>query len=258
MADDGDQQPGTETEGPSATVTPLFPDAPAPDADDTPYPMLQYVLSAYFPNVLERRQDRSGQFIKQYRQFGDNKAEWRGLDAELIDAIRHPSTAADLVNATLGTALSPADTRRMLAEFQDILQQTGEHDPSLESTEPAVQKVSADEALQHWFFREVALPGRLKPRTVPLWQCLAGGAGLAVVGYGLLSLNPPSWLAWIPLAIMVLGLLVVAASSIAMWGLRDEVRQPEKTAKREAAKEAARAKQEAKSQRGGTVSRLMQ
>lgn len=216
------------------------------------YPVLQYVLLSYFGSAEYRRPDRSQTFVEKYLEHGEGSAEFTGLAAELRKAIRAPKSATPMLNEALGIELEPLEVRNHLAALLDQITQQGDFDvdaaqekAAREKAEAQAQAPTPDDLLDNYFWRKVRIPG-MKGREVSLWMLLVGGFMIGAIGIGLDRLTLPPWLDWISVLFIVAGLLIIGLTAAAMRGLREELRRPEKEAKRASEKAAADAKRAAR------------
>ena len=249
---------GTEHEPDSATmpVGDAFNEAPVDYEESNDFPVLQGILLTYFPRTDSHgrkvRADNQSEFLDRYARDGEAAAEFAGLAEELRSAVRHPKSATPVVNEALGTDIPPMEMRRYLAELLDQITQSGQFDP-----EPAEQDAEEDarsqreptpeELLDHYFRRKVRLPWGPESLTryrVPLWSVLLSGFAIGGAGLGLSQFEAPSWIGWFPYSLIALGFVIIAVSSTAMRGLREELKAPEREARRERAKAEAQASKE--------------
>lgn len=206
----------------------------APDgvtgADSAPphaarFPVLWAVLDEYFVAA-----DRSQELIELYWQYGETRSEFEGLSDELADAVRHPTEAAEFTNAVLGTNLTRSEARQQLAEQRDILLRQGAASPeaveeALEVDGPARTRLSETEVIDGSFRRTITIPiGPLKGKTVRLWHLFVAGGVLVGLGAASMRLPLPSWMLWLPLVVVGIGVLLVFVTGIGMLSLRTELR----------------------------------
>lgn len=199
------------------------------------YPVLQFVLLAYFPNQLEARADRSREFVDKYLLLGESSAEFEGLEEELRKAIRSPKSVTPMLNEALGMDLEPMEVRMHLTSLWDQIRgDLAVAEAEVAEAEEKIAKASPDDLMENYFFRRVRIPWIpwLRDREVPLWSVLAGSFVSILLGLGVYSLPLPSWTDWFPLLLIVGGLVVMGLTATAMSGLREEIRRPEKEAKR--------------------------
>lgn len=205
------------------------------------FPVLQGILLTYF-----RREGDDVKFLKRYARDGETSAEFAGLADELREAIRYPKRVTPMVNAALELRVQPMEMRRHLADLLDQITRSGEYDSNDADVTPAENEHTSpepDELLDYYFRRKVQLPwGLLGERKVPLWSVWISGFAIGGFGLALAQLPWPSWLDWFPITFIALGLVIIGVSSVAMSGLRQELKAPEKEARREQARAAADAK----------------
>lgn len=238
-------EPGSENPGPLTDSKGV-----AAYTESLDYPVLQYVLLNYFGSAALRRADRSSEFVEKYQVYGETTSEFEGLAAELGKAIKSPQSATPMLNEALGTDLEPFDVREHLSSLLDQITNRGEFDDGAAAErERIAQEATAavapspDDLLNNYFWRKVRIPVPiLRDHEIPLWMMLVAGFVIAGLGIGLANLPLPGWLSWIPLMFIVLGLVVVGLTAGAMRGLREELRRPEKEARRAAEQEEAAAK----------------
>lgn len=211
------------------------------------WPTLVGVLETYFATGKEVK------FLDRYARHGEGSAEFSGLQEELKSAVADYDDAAKMVNAVLDIELSPVEARAALAELLDQITEQGDFSPeSIAAAKKADKDEKADpqEMFSYYAMRKIRLWGPLSQYQVPLVGLLLIGFVLLGVGRLLASISWPTWLDWFPGMFLVLGLVVVGMSSVAMYGLRNEVREPEKAEAREKAKAEALARKEDKPRRG--------
>lgn len=231
-----DQQDGDEVGVPQPSPAPA-----AQPKDDEPeeyeFPVLSTMLATYFGTGKELL------FLERYEKFGEGTAEFAGLQDDLRLAIRSPKRAAREVNAVLGTELDPQTMRGQLVELLDQITASGAWSPEvIEEAEAEERDARPDpeDVLAYYFTRKVSLPaslGKAARFKIPLWGLLFGGFVLLGLGIAVGSLPLPSWLAWVSLVPLVVGLLTVAFTAVAMLGLRTEIRNPEREEARRKARE---------------------
>lgn len=216
------------------------------------FPVIINVLTDYFVT-----KDRSLDFLTKYQKQGESRAEFEGLSAEIKDAIRNPRESTPLVNAVLGSSLTAQESRSMLSELLDQMLEQGDFSPEAiaEADEEEVRERPDPEAMFTYYARrKFAIPfGALKKYTYPLWMWLAGSGGILLVGLGLGYLPWPDFMRFIPITILVLGVIGVAFCLVAMLGLRDEVLHPDKEEKREKERDDYRKKRDEKRNNKGTL-----
>lgn len=193
------------------------------------YPVIINVFTDYFVVA-----DKSTQFLERYHKFGEGRAEFEGLAAEIRQAIRNPKRSTPLINAVLGSQLSAPESRSMLSELLDQMLEQGDYSPEAqEEAKEARQRPDAETMVTYYARRKVAIPwGRLREYEFPLWGWLAGASGVLLFGVLLGYIPWPSWLSFIPLTFLALGVLGVLVTLLAMLGLRDEILHPEKEERR--------------------------
>lgn len=209
------------------------------------FPVIINVLTDYFVT-----KDRSLDFLTKYQKQGEARAEFEGLSAEIKDAIRNPRESTPLVNAVLGSSLTAQESRSMLSELLDQMLEQGDFSPEAMADadeEETRERPDPDAMFSYYARRKFAIPfGALKKFQYPLWMWLAGSGGVLLVGLGLGYLPWPDFMRFIPITVLVLGVLGVAFCLVAMLGLRDEVLHPDKEKTREKEREAYNKKREDK------------
>lgn len=197
------------------------------------YPVIINVFTDYFVVA-----DKSAQFLERYHKYGEGRAEFEGLAAEIRNAIRNPKRSTPLVNAVLGSQLSAPEARSMLSELLDQMLEQGDYSPeAVENAERETkehgERPDAETMVAYYARRKVAIPvGKLREYEYPLWGWLAGASGVLLFGVLLGYIPWPSWLSFIPLTFLALGVLGVLVTLLAMLGLRDEILHPDKEERR--------------------------
>ncbi|MEV0136557.1 hypothetical protein AB0H83_50055 [Dactylosporangium sp. NPDC050688] len=189
------------------------------------------MLTTYFPGP-GHEEDHSTEFIRRYKRFGEKTIEFRGIEAELEDAVnRNPTMAAIEVNFALGLDLSKDEVRKHLMNLYDQIHEVGDYDREAVKK----QRPEGAELLRSYFLVPVRLPAALTrrkgfPSEIPI-------GAVFIVGVLLLVMNPvlyrllPAVLHPITNLITVIGLLTTGLSAWAMFQLRREALRPEATAK---------------------------
>lgn len=203
------------------------------------YPVIINVFTDYFVTA-----DKSLDFLDRYQKQGERRAEFEGLSEEIRDAIRNPKESTPLVNAVLGSSLTQQQSRSMLSELLDQMLEQGDFSPEAveeaaeEETLTGRKRPDAETMFSYYAKRKFAIPIKnLKQYEFPLWWWLAGSGGLLLFGVGLGYLPWPEFLRWFPITFVAVGIIGVAFCLVAMLGLRDEVLNPDKEARREKEKE---------------------
>lgn len=192
------------------------------------FPVLQQILLTYFPSEADKRPDRQPEFLALWGRYGEDRAEFEGLQAELRRALRAPAAAAAAVNDAFGltgdAAFPPHEVRANLADLLDQLRGAGIYSdgddtaPAAADTDDEVEPEDPDAVS---YMRTVTIRGR----AVPLWQPMAVGVAGTVTGRVLAMLpSPISVLGWL---IFVVGVTIFLASAVTILSLRNEAFHPE-------------------------------
>jgi hypothetical protein len=211
------------------------------------FPVLQRVLTTYFPGP-GHEEDHSEEFIRRYKRFGEETIEFRGIKAELEDAInRHPMVAALEVNFALGVDLADDEVRKHLMNLYDQINELGVYDRE----RIKAQRPEGSELLRSYFLVPVRLPAMLTqrkgiPNAIPIGGVFVVGLLLLVIGTGVFRLLP-SALHVLANIITVIGLITMGLSAWAMFRLRREALHPEEEAE---AREAELAAKRGKNKKG--------
>lgn len=211
------------------------------------WPTLIAVLETYFATGREIA------FLEKYERLGETTAEFEGLSDDLRKAIKEHRRSTPVVNYILGTDTSPSDMRVLLSELLDQITETGEFSEEAvaeREAEREAERATPEQMWSYYAMRRVRLWGPLKRFEVPLFAILVGG--FAITGFGLLlgKIPWPSWLAWFPVTFLALGLVVIGISSLTMYALRNEIRDPEKERERNQKRAQAKEKEEAEESEG--------
>lgn len=238
-----------------------------PYTESDEFPVLQAVLLTYFPGPGRDVEDGADvTFLERYIERGEDTAEFAGLSEELRTAIRLPRRSTPMVNEALGTDLPPMEMRALLVDLFDRMtgqarsdSDTSDDAETADADDPASKaKVDPKDELDYYFFRRVTLRAPwFRDHPLPMWSFLVAGFVLLAAGIGLANLPLPSWLRVVPLLFLALGLVVFAASSIAMYGLRSEVLRPEKVARRDKRRAEAREAREERRHLGRRLTEIL-
>lgn len=188
--------------------------------DEFRFPVLQRVLTTYFPGP-GHEEDHSAEFIQRYRRFGEKTIEFRGIKAELEDAVnRHPRAAALEVNFALGLDLPRDEVRKHLMNLYDQMHEQGDYDRTAAKT----QRPEGSELFRSYFMVPVRLPAALTrrrgfPSAVPIGAVFVGGLLLLFIGTTVFRLLPAA-LHLLANFITVIGLLSMGLSAWVMSQLR--------------------------------------
>lgn len=200
------------------------------------YGVLTPVLMTYF--VPGRELD----FLRLYEQYGETRAEFAGLDADLKRAIQEPKHAARELNPVLDTDLPETELRGLLASLLDQIRGTGEF--SEEAEERLVlstgDRPESEALLAYYWKRPVSLPAFMGPlgnREFPFYYTLLVGMALVALGMGIDQLPLPGFVNTFTAGLMVLGLIILGWSAVAMLGLRNELRRPDREIEKQEARE---------------------
>lgn len=225
------------------------------DESQARFPVLINVLTDYFVTA-----DKSLLFLDRYQKQGERRAEFDGLAEEIRDAIRNPRVSTPVVNAVLGSGLTPQQARSMLSELLDQMLEQGDFSPEAMDAADAEersrrQRPDADAMFAYYAKRRYAIPiGPLRKYNLPMWLWLAGSVAVLVFGVGLSYIPWPDFLTWFPVTFIGIGVVGVAFCLVAMWGLRDEVLNPDKEERRAKEKAEFQSKRDAKRTDKGSLS----
>jgi hypothetical protein len=198
------------------------------------FPVLQRVLTTYFPGP-GHEEDHSEEFIRRYKRYGEETIEFRGITAELEEAInRHPMVAALEVNFALGTDLAQEEVRKHLMSLYDQISGLGAFDRE----RIKAQRPEGGELLRSYFLVPVRMPEALTrrkgfPSEIPIGAVFVVGLLLLIAGTAMFRLLPEA-LQLVANFITVIGLLTMGVSAWAMFRLRREALRPEEVEAAEA------------------------
>lgn len=205
------------------------------------YGVLLRNLQKYFPTG-DDPEDRSSEFIKEYRISGENNIRFAGIEEQLKLAIKRDVEFSRLLNTTMGYDLSPEQTNEYMIDLYNRLTETDElRDKAAKDP---------DALMSYYALRPISLPFNVPyfGRYVPLWVVLVASVVVAGIGwFGFTYLNFPV-IGTIFLGVLILGALGMAGSSLVMFFLRDEAVNSEKYRERQLAiKEYRESRQQKKS-----------
>lgn len=204
----------------------------ASTADD--YGALLANIEDYFPGV-NNPQDRSAEFISEYRDLGEAVPRFKGIEKQLERAIQRPAEFAEVLRDRMGYPLTSAECREYMLDL---------HSQLFDSDEELVRaKTDPDALFAYTAGRRVRLPFTI-PRigsSAPLWLIALTLGLIAFIGWlGVTYVDLPV-LNQVFFALLFLGTVGVALAGAAMLFLRDEVLNSERYAERQEALQAYRA-----------------
>lgn len=192
------------------------------------YGVLIRNLQAYFPTV-DDPEDKSGEFIQEYRLVGEQNIRFSGLEDQLKEAIKRPSEFSRVLNQTMGYDLTSAQTGEYMIDLYNRL--TGVDETKVRA------KQDTDALMSYYLRRTVKIPFKVPyfGENVPLWAFLVVSTLVAGLGWlGFTFLKVPVVEQFF-LFVLVVGVLGMTFSAFTMYFLRDEVVNSERYEQREVA-----------------------
>lgn len=208
------------------------------------YGVLLSNLAAYFPSV-DDPEDKSEDFIREYRMVGEENIRFRGIEEQLTLAIKRHVEFSRALNATMGYDLDSNQTREYMIDLYNRL--TGIDETKIRA------KKDTEALMSYYVIRPVRIPFNIPyfGKEVPLWLLLVVSFVVAGIGWlGLTFLKFPV-VEQIFLFTLIIGSVGVLLSALTMYFLRDEVVNAERYEDREVALENYRAAKKRKKSTSG-------
>lgn len=203
------------------------------------YGVLLRNIEAYFPTA-DDPEDRSEDFIREYRMVGEQNIRFAGVEEQLKLAIKKHVEFSQVLNAVTGYDLTPAQTSEYMIDLYNRL--TGTDEGKIKA------KADPDALMSYYAARSVNLPFNLPyfGNRLPLWALLIVSLIISGIGWlGVTFLKFPV-VEQIFLGVLVIGALGMLYSALTMYFLRDEVINADRYQDREVALQQYRAAKQQK------------
>lgn len=214
---------------------------PLTDADLDKYGALMRAFKEYFPSSERPDNDRSDEFVADYRRNGERDVKFEGILEQIKLGMREPNKFSRVFNHTTGMTLTADQCSGYLSELYNLLTN---YDPK-----KVEAKDDSDALLAYYAGRKVTIPYWNKD--VPIWLLTLAAAVVAGLGWAGVSFLDYPVIHEVSLALLVLGTVVFTLGVLVMYWLRDEVVNAEKYERREQA-----LKERGGSSRGNFLSRF--